>query len=172
MKRFTVVLDNSPHPPAPWMKRCCETLGLVLVDNDAIAEEVSKIKELQPVLIGENQGPLDPRLAPHFLATVEKLVAGKQRIAVHGANWLALGMKTDAFVVDLDAIEAEKQKVKDRDTATRTQVAAMLDTYEQKLKTIADRYPGKDRTLILPKGTPEAKKAEQAIAFVKRWDGK
>jgi hypothetical protein len=172
MKRFTVVLDNSPQEPAPWMRKCCEALGLALVDNDAVAEEVSNIKELQPVLIGENQGPMDPRLAPHFLATVDKLMAGKPRFAMHGANWLAMGMKTDAFVVDLDAIEAEKRKAQTRDTATRTQVVAMLESYEQKLKTIADRYPGQDRTLILPKGIPDAQKAEQAIAFVKKWDGK
>lgn len=170
MKRFTVVLDNSPHSPAPWMKRCCETLGMSLVDNDAVAEEVSKIKELQPVLIGENQGPLDPRLAPHFLATVDKLMAGKARIALHGANWLAMGMKADAFVVDLDAIEAEKQKAKD--PATRAQLAALLGSYEQKLRETANKYPGKDRSLILPKGLPEAQKADQAIAFVKKWDGK
>jgi hypothetical protein len=154
------------------MKKCCEALGLVLVDNDAVAEEVSNIKELQRVLIGENKGPLDPRLAPHFLATVNKLTADKERAAVHGANWLAMGVKADAFVVDLDGIEAEKRKAQTRDTATRTQVVAMLEGYEQKLKTIADRYPGKERTLILPKGIPDAQKAEQAIAFVKKWDAK
>lgn len=170
MKRFTVVLDNSPHSPAPWMQRCCETLGLVLVDNDVVADEVSKIKEAQPVLIGENKGPLDPRLAPHFLATVEKLMAGKSRIALHGANWLALGMKADAFVVDLDAIEAEKQKAKD--PATRAQLATLLGSYEQKLRETADRYPGKERSLILTKGTPEAQKAEQAVTFIRKWDGK
>jgi hypothetical protein len=170
MKPFTVVLDNSPHPPSPWMLQCCEALGLYLVSNDAIADEVSKIEELQPILIGQNQGAEDPRLAPHFLAVLAKLTAGKARVALHSASWLVLGEKPAACILDLDPLEAEKRQAKDRDEATRKQLEEMLDGYKKKVQDIARKHVATERVLVLPAGAADAQKAEQAIAFIRRWD--
>lgn len=163
MKRFTVLFDNSPCEPEPWMHRCVQTAKLFFVSNEAVTGEVVKLEEVQQYLLESQGAREDSKLTPYFTAILERVASGKARIALHGASWLLYGQRPDACVVDLDALEETKKKAPSGQ-------AELLGSYQQLLQERVYSYVPLDRVLILPAGAPPDRKLELTLSFIERWD--
>lgn len=168
MKRFAVVFSNEPEDAAPWVARACEAAKLRYVDNDLITTEISRIPEAQKQLLQGGLPPGEnPALAPHYLAALEKVSAREPRVGLYSMSWLLYLGQADACVLDFTALEAQR----DQGLAAgmkQKEVDDYVAKFSQQLQERARKYLPPERILVLPRGTPEARKAELAADFIRK----
>jgi hypothetical protein len=168
MKRLVIVFSNEPEDAAPWVARACEAAKLRYVDNDLVATEISRIPEAQKQLLQSNLPPGEnPALAPHYQAALEKVSGKEPRVGLYSMSWLLYLGQADGCVLDFTALEAQREQglaagMKQKD------VDAYVAKYSQQLRERAHKYVPRERILELPKGEPEARKAQLAADFIRK----
>lgn len=102
MKSLTVVFDSSPtKPPARWVSLACKLAGFRLVESREISKQVSGDAQVRKLTL-EQPKDFDQKIAPYYLGALQKLTAGKSRVAVPSAAWLRYGLKADLVIVTWD----------------------------------------------------------------------
>ena len=149
--------------------RTCAETGLFLVDNDAIADVVSDDETARKIIESSQQVMgVNLQLVPYYRKALEKVAAGKEQRALVRSNWLEYAETKDACILDFDPLEAEAQKgmkggISERDAA------AYVQTYTDRITALARKHLAPERILQLPRGATDAKKAELAIPFVRKF---
>lgn len=171
MKHFLVVFENAPLDSAPWITSACKATGLTLVDNDKIADEMSKDEAARKAILGSKQVPwgINESLIPHYRKALEHVAASHARLGLAGSNWLAYAEKADLCILDFDPLEAEAHRGQ-KAGVTPQAAAQYVQQSTQELTQRAKKYLAADRVLILPKGATDAKKAELAAAFIRKFE--
>ena len=172
MKRFIAVFENAPQDGAPWITSASQSAGLTLVDNDAIADAMSKDEEARKAILTSKQEPwgINEKLIPYYRKALEQVAGSHARLGLVGSNWLAYAEKTDVCILDFDPLEAEGQRgIKAGVTPQAS--ADYVKTYTEQLLARAKKYLPAERSLVLPKGATDAKKAELAAAFIRKLQG-
>lgn len=168
MKRFTVVFDNEPAEPAPWVARACSDTRLFLVDNDAIADELSQSKEAQKLLLESGLPPGEnSQLAPFYKAALEKVAGEQQRVGLYSVSWLLYLGQADGCILDFSGLEEQRQKGLAAGVDAKT-ADDYYAKYSAQLQERARKYLPVDRVLVLPASESDARKAELAAAFIRK----
>src|SRR3954466_3750971 len=111
--RFVALFDCSPADPPPWIKAACQEAGLFFVDNDAVADQMSKSPEAQKAILELGQGLRENEaMAPHYSAALEKVVKGHDRLGVYSVSWFLYGVRPSAAVLDFQPLEDEVKKAR------------------------------------------------------------
>lgn len=164
MDRFTVVFDASPiNEPTAWMKQAAAQANLHLVLQDDIARAISQDPKAREVLPNLNVEGADARMAPFYQAALEKLTAGKTRVALHSVTWTLYGVKPDALIYSWDQMQNERPKarklgMKDAD------YEYFVEEAKKKVRVFFKGVPT-DRMLEIT-GT-DAQKVASAVAFIR-----
>lgn len=164
MDRFTVVFDASPiNEPTAWMKQAAAQANLHLVLQDDIARAISQDPKAREVLPNLNTVGADVRMAPFYQAALEKLTAGKTRVALHSVTWTLYGVKPDALIYSWDQMQDERPKarkmgMKDQD------YDYFVEEAKKKVRVFFQGVPA-DRMLEIT-GT-DAQKVASAVAFIR-----
>ncbi len=168
MDRFVVVFENAPLDPPGWFKEACLAAGLTLVDNEAIATAMSKNEESRRALLSAESGfGSEPKvLAPHYRAALDKVAAGKSRLALHGSAWLQYVSPVAACILDFSGLESERAK--GRPGMTRQQVEARVEAIKKVVRDRAKEHLADDRILELAVGGDEPAKRAQVAPFIER----
>src|SRR4051794_5348397 len=108
MKRFIVVFENAPLDSAPWITNASKTAGLTLVNNDAVAEAMSKVPEARKAILESKQVAwgINETLTPHYRKALEEVAGSHAQLGLAGSNWLAYAEKADVCILDFDPLEA------------------------------------------------------------------
>lgn len=171
MNRFAVIFDNAPAEGAPWIERACALAKIKFVSNDPITTAIGEDAEARKVM---EKRPLDyvtpfPQIGPYFQKALDKVAPKDTRVGLHGVNWLTYGTKAAAAIIDLDPLEAEMEKGR-KGGMKEEDVKKYGEMFGTRMQEMAKKALGSDRVLVLPKGTPDAKKAELAAAHIKKFD--
>jgi hypothetical protein len=169
MKRFIAVFEISPLENAPWVASACKAAGVELLDNDPITEVMAKDPEARKAILSSQQVPwgINEGLIPFYRKALETLAGPRTSIALVGSNWLAYAEEPGVCILDFDPLEAEGQRGIQQGVAP-ADAANYVKTFTDELTQRAKKYLPADRSLVLPKGAPDAQKAELAAAFIRK----
>lgn len=169
--RFYALFDCSPSDPPDWVKKACQEAGLFWVDNDAVATVMSKDPEAQKAILELGQGFRENEaMAPYYSAALEKLAAGHDRLAVYSVSWFLYGVRPAVAILDFQPLEDEVKKARAGPKKIPEETLRQyMQTYRAKLNDLALNHVGKERTLIVTPGQPEAEKAQAAAAHIKKF---
>lgn len=163
--RKIVVFDASPrNDPTPWMKKACQRAGVFLVDINAVADLLSKDPDAQKLLVSRGPTGPDPSLARHYLAALDKLAAGKAKVAVHSVVWVDYGVAAEGAVLDFDNLELERPRSEKLGVSKEAYDALVAQARAKMESRVARLAP--DCVLRLPAKTDDARKAELAAAHL------
>lgn len=172
MDRFAVIFDNAPAEGAPWIEKACALAKLKFVPNDPITTAVGEDAEAREVMQKRPHDYLTPfpEIGPYFQKALDKVAPKDARVGLHGVNWLTYGTKAAAAVIDLDPLEAEMERGRKNKKVREEDVKKYGEMFGTRMQDTAKKALGSDRVLVLPKGTPDEKKAELAAAHIKKFD--
>lgn len=164
MDRFIVLFDASPiNEPTPWMKQAATQADLHLVLQDDIARTMAEDPKARAVLVNVNTPGADASLAPYYQAALEKLAAGKPRIALHSITWTLYGVKPDAVVYSFDQMQDERPKARKMGMSDQN-----YDHFvEEAKKKVVVFFKGVPPERMLEVSGSDTQKATQAVAFIR-----
>lgn len=169
MKRFQVVFENAPQDGGPWITGACKAAGLYLVDNDKIAEAMSKDEAARKAILESQQAPwgINEKLIPFYRKALEEVAGRQAQLGLISSNWLAYAEKPDLCIIDFDPLEAHGRDLAKGGMPPKD-AAQYVKTYTGELAERARKYLSPDRILLLPKGAPDSQKAELTAAFIRK----
>ncbi|HEY8210410.1 MAG TPA: hypothetical protein VIG99_23170 [Myxococcaceae bacterium] len=169
--RFVALFDCSPADPPPWVKAVCQEVGLFFVDNDAVADEMSKSQAAQKAILELGQGFRENEaMAPHYSAALDKVAKGHDRLGVYSVSWFLYSVRPSVAVLDFQPLEDEVKKARSGPKKyPEEQLQQYLQTYRTKLTDRAYENVGEERTLIAPLGMLDSKKAAAAAEHIKKY---
>lgn len=169
--RFVALFDCSPADPPPWVKAVCQEVGLFFVDNDAVADEMSKSPQAQKAILELGQGFRENEaMAPHYSAALEKAVKGHDMLGVYSVSWFLYGVRPSVAVLDFQPLEDEVKKARaGAKKYPEEQLQEYLKTFRTKLTDRAHENVGEERTLVVPLDTLDSKKAAMAAEHIKKY---
>ncbi len=169
MQRFIAVFEISPLENVPWVASACKAAGLTLLVNDPITDAMVKDPEARKAILSSEQVPwgINERLTPYYRKALEETAGTQASVGLIGSNWLVYAEKVDACIVDFDPLEAEGQRGIKAGVAPED-AAKYVKTFTEELTQRTRKYLPPDRSLVLPKGAPDAQKVELAAAFIRK----
>jgi hypothetical protein len=169
--RFVALFDCSPADPPPWVKATCQQAGLFFVDNDEIANAISKSPEAQKAILENGQGFRENEaMAPHYSAALDKVVQSHDRLGVYSVSWFLYGVRPSVAVLDFQPLEDEVKKARaGARKYPEEQLQQYLATFRTKLTDRAHENVGEERTLIVPLDALDSKKAAMAAEHIKKY---
>jgi hypothetical protein len=169
--RFVALFDCSPAETPPWVKAACSEVGLFCVDNDRVATEMSQSPEAQRAILELGQGFRENEaMAPHYSAALDKVAQGHDRLGVYSVSWFLYGVRPAVAILDFQPLEDEVKKAREgAKKIPEEKLQEYLQTYRTKLNDLALNHVGQERTLVLPLGTLDSKKAALAAEHIKKF---
>jgi hypothetical protein len=169
-KRKVVVFDASPrNDPTSWMRKACQDAGVFLADINAIAELLAEDPAAQKLLVARGPTGADPSLAVHYRAALDKLAAGKPKVAVHSVVWIEYGVGPLAAVLDFDNLELERPRAKELGVTKEAYDSLVAKARAQMEERVKGLKP--ECVLRLPEKASDRRKADLAAAHIKKFLG-
>jgi len=165
-KQSVIVLDNPPLNQDAWADEVFSLAKFPRVENDAIAQEMSKDAEAKPVLLQYAGNPVmhADKLAPHYKRALDKLHGTAPRIGLYGTAWVVYTQPVDAVVIDWSEVDKRARDPKAADGSGEY----FRQQSESFVRGRVKQHVKPERVLELPLGLSQKEKVAQTLAFLKK----
>lgn len=165
-KQSVIVLDNPPLDTDAWADEVFAQTRHTRVDNEAIAQEMSKDPQARPALLKYAGNPVmhAEQLAPHYKRALDKLHGSEPRLGLYGTAWVVYTQPVDAVVVDWSEVEKRANDPKAKNGPGEMFRQQSHSFIRSRLK----QHVKPERVLELQAGLSQQEKVAQTLAFLKK----
>lgn len=161
-----IVLDNPPLDRDGWADEVFSLAKYQRVENEPIAQEMSKDLQARPALLQHAGNPVmhAQQLAAHYKRALDKLHGSAPRLGLYGTAWVVYTQPVDAVVIDWSEVDERARDPKAKDGAGeyfRQQSEAFI---RARLK----QHVKPERVLELPLGLSRKDKVAQTLGFLEK----